>query len=144
MLGHDAGNIFVFLGNTLSLRDAAKIIPCADFLSPLKPGDITGILRGSPKMIAIIDGIFAESIVLELSEALEQGIRLYGASATGTLYTAALAQKGMLGFGDIHEKYMSDELSRHELLAMSAAAAAILFLPPPPPALARPFETESE
>ncbi len=100
----------VFLGPSLSLRDAEAILP-ATYLPPARRGDVYAAVHAhQPERIALIDGYFEQVPAVwhkELLWALDQGIGIYGAASMGALRAAELAQFGMVGVGRIFEAYQS-------------------------------------
>lgn len=99
--------IFIFLGPTLSVEVAQTILP-ARYLPPIKCGDILRYLRLKPSVIGIIDGLFERTAAVwhkEIIWAMEQGVRVFGASSMGALRAAELYPLGMKGIGNIFEAY---------------------------------------
>ena len=98
----------VFLGPSLSLKEAQKILPDAAFHAPVRCGDIIKALRLHPKTIVIIDGFFEQTAAVwhkEILLALSLGVQVYGASSMGALRAAELDSYGMVGVGQIFEWY---------------------------------------
>jgi len=103
----NARDIVVFLGPSLALDDARRILP-ARYLGPARCGDVLRARRLAPRAIALVDGVFASSPATwhkEILLALEDGIAVYGASSMGALRAAELAPCGMVGVGLIYEAY---------------------------------------
>ncbi|GAB4532015.1 MAG: hypothetical protein Tsb0014_16010 [Pleurocapsa sp.] len=101
-------DILVFVGPTINLAEAKKILPQARYLPPVRCGDILRYLRLKPKVIAIIDGLFERTGAVwhkEIIFALETGVKVYGASSMGALRAAELHPYGMVGIGDIFTSY---------------------------------------
>lgn len=108
MLTENKPSVFVFLGPTLSVDEAKKILPNACYLPPVRCGDILRSLRLNPKSIAIIDGYFERTAAVwhkEILLALAEDIPVYGASSMGALRAAELAVFGMKGIGNIFDFY---------------------------------------
>ena len=64
--------------------------------------------RLSPRVIAIVDGVFARTAAIwhkEILLALDDGISVFGASSMGALRAAELVPFGMVGIGRIFEAY---------------------------------------
>ncbi len=98
----------VFLGPSLPLEEAYKILPHAAYHGPVRCGDIIKALRLCPKTIVIIDGFFEQTAAVwhkELLLALSLGIQVYGSSSMGALRAAELAPYGMIGVGQVFEWY---------------------------------------
>lgn len=99
----------VYVGPTLSVDEARKLLTDADILPPAAVGDI---LRASKRRdvgrIAIIDGYFERMAAVwhkEILIALERGIDVWGAASMGALRAAELAPFGMRGVGVVYEWY---------------------------------------
>jgi hypothetical protein len=102
-----AGDIVVFLGPSLSIDEARRVLP-ARYLGPARCGDILRARRLAPRAIAIVDGVFAHTAAVwhkEILVALDEGIPVFGASSMGALRAAELAPFGMTGIGRIFEAY---------------------------------------
>ncbi len=106
----------VFLGPSLLLEEAKKILPQASYLPPVRCGDILRALRLKPSTIAIIDGYFESTAAVwhkEILYAIEQGVTVVGSSSMGALRAAELADYGMMGIGEIfsdfHQKKIIDD-----------------------------------
>ncbi len=103
----DAHDIVVFLGPSLPVDEARRIVP-ARYLGPAQCGDVLRARRLSPKIIAIVDGVFASAPSIwhkEILLAVDDGITVVGASSMGALRAAELAPFGMIGIGRIYEAY---------------------------------------
>lgn len=101
--------VCVFLGPSLPLHEAVALLPVAEFLPPVKLGDVYALARrGDIAYIAIIDGRF-ESIPAvwhkEILYAMAQGITVAGASSMGALRAAELHAIGMIGVGSVFADY---------------------------------------
>jgi hypothetical protein len=116
------GNIFVFLGPTISKEEAREILPSATFLDPVSQGDISNLIKyNNPDIIAIIDGYF-ESVPSvwhkEILEALKEGIQVYGSSSMGALRAAELDGFGMIGVGEIYKLYANGLINDDDEVAV--------------------------
>jgi hypothetical protein len=103
----DARDIVVFLGPSLPV-DAARRTLAARYLGPACCGDVLRARRLRPRVIAIVDGLFAQTAAVwhkEIMLALDDGIAVFGASSMGALRAAELAPFGMIGIGRIFEAY---------------------------------------
>lgn len=107
----------VFLGPTLPLAEARRLLPDARFAPPVRCGSLLALGRLQPPVhvqdVAIIDGCF-ESVAAvwhkEILWALRRGMRVYGAASMGALRAAELADLGMRGVGEIFEGYRSGRI----------------------------------
>lgn len=113
----------VFLGPTMPVEDARAILPDARYLPPARQADVISAIRAhAPDVIALIDGVFHQSLSVwhkEILYALERGVRVYGASSMGALRAAECAPFGMVGVGSIYERYASGELVRDDEVALA-------------------------
>jgi hypothetical protein len=112
---------YVFLGPSLSLKRAQAILPQARFLPPVRCGDILQLVRLQPKMIVIIDGCFEECASVwhkEIMHALSSGVIVVGAASMGALRAAELDQFGMIGVGEIYQRYARGELENDDAVAL--------------------------
>jgi hypothetical protein len=98
----------VFLGPTLSRRDAEAVLP-ARYLPPVQQGDVYRLVRDeAPRAIGIIDGVFLHVASVwhrEILWALSHGVHVFGAASMGALRAAELAPFGMRGVGRIAQAY---------------------------------------
>lgn len=109
-----ANEIIIFVGPSISIDVAKKILPQATYLPPVKCGDILRVLRLQPKIIAIIDGFFENTAAVwhkEILFALSKGVKVYGAGSMGALRATELENFGMLGVGTIFKKYKAQEIT---------------------------------
>jgi hypothetical protein len=113
----------VFLGPSLALADAQRILPSAVFRPPVAQGDVYSLLGpDQPDAIGIIDGVFYQDLPVwhkEIIAALEQGVAVYGASSMGALRAAECAPFGMVGVGAIFGQYASGELIDDDEVAVA-------------------------
>jgi hypothetical protein len=95
-----------FVGPSLPAEDVRRAADCV-LLPPARQGDVWRALRElRPAAIALIDGVFeAQPSVWhhEILDALESGVRVYGASSMGALRAAELEPFGMIGVGRVFE-----------------------------------------
>jgi hypothetical protein len=98
----------VFLGPTLSWREADAVLP-AIYLPPVRQGDVyRAVMRYAPPAIGIVDGAFLDVAAVwhrEILWAMSQGVHVFGAASMGALRAAELAPFGMRGIGRIAAAY---------------------------------------
>jgi hypothetical protein len=98
----------VFLGPTLSHRDASDILD-AHYLPPARQGDVLRAVRAlRPRCIGLIDGLFLDVAAVwhrELLWALAERVHVFGAASMGALRAAELEAFGMRGIGRIAAAY---------------------------------------
>jgi hypothetical protein len=112
----------VFLGPSLRLTEAAKILPDAWYAAPCKCGDILRTLRIKPARVLLIDGYFSSTAApwhKEFLVALEHGVEIYGASSMGAIRAAELQSFGMIGIGRIYTDYASGRLEGDDEVAVA-------------------------
>jgi ribosomal protein S12 methylthiotransferase accessory factor len=107
----------VFVGPSISLDLAARILPAADYRPPIRRGDLGGI---SPRtIVGIIDGVFAATLAIspgEIRDALARGVVVYGAASMGALRAAEVRE--MIGVGRIFDMYRSATIERDDEVAL--------------------------
>ena len=99
-----ASELIVFLGPSLPAAEAKRLVRCA-VLPPARQGDVWRALLARPRAIALIDGVFeAQPSVWhrELIDAVQSGVRVFGASSMGALRAAELRPHGLVGVGQVY------------------------------------------
>lgn len=102
--------IAVFLGPSLKIDEARKILD-ADYYPPISKGDIYRIMASGVETIILIDGVLHRERSVwqrEICDAINAGIKVYGASGVGALRAAELQAFGMKGCGTIFEWYRDE------------------------------------
>ncbi len=126
------GPILVFLGPTLRLPDAEKVLD-AIYLQPVAQGDILLAAHAfHPRAMVLIDGQFEDRPAVRHKEilwAMAQGIIMIGAASMGALRAAELSSFGMVGIGLIYRWYRRWPLAPDDAVAIHSAPAALGFLP---------------
>ena len=103
----DKKRIVVFIGPSLSINDAKKILD-AEYHPPVARDDIAALLNDPPDIIGIIDGVFHQQPAVshrEILRALEAGVIIVGGSSMGALRSAELDYAGMIGVGMVYQNY---------------------------------------
>lgn len=120
--------VVVFLGPTLSVADARQHLD-ALYLTPAGNGDIVKVvIEHAPSVIALIDGVFAQSPAVRHKEilwAMSRGVRVYGASSMGAVRAAELAEYGMRGHGMVFRWYRRTPLADDADVAVAMAPAQL-------------------
>jgi hypothetical protein len=99
--------VLVYLGPSLPLAEARKILPHAIYKPPCKQADIvTDLVNLNPTRLLLGDGVFRENLSpwhKELGYAVQYpGVKgVYGFSSMGALRAAELEWIGMIGIGKI-------------------------------------------
>jgi TfuA protein len=112
--------VVVFLGPSLPEASARQILD-ADYRRPAKRGDLLLAAEQGANVICLIDGVFFQDCSVAHKEvlfALEQGIKVIGASSMGALRASELDIFGMEGVGDIYNLYKSGELISDDEVAL--------------------------
>ncbi|MBF7073472.1 hypothetical protein ISG33_08700 [Glaciecola sp. MH2013] len=122
-------NSFVFIGPTISVKSAEKILD-ATYLPPIAMGDLYTLIETKAKpgdCVAIVDGLFEQVPAIwhkEILYALSKGIHVFGASSMGALRAAELHTFGMQGIGDIFEAYRDGILEDDDEVTVGHGMAA--------------------
>ncbi len=117
----------VFLGPSLAVEHARRVLPDATYLPPARQADLlTAAINLKPQVVALIDGVFLHTPSVwhkEILFSLEAGVRVFGASSMGALRAAETDSFGMIGVGEIYKKYASGELIDDDEVALAHASA---------------------
>jgi TfuA protein len=112
--------IVVFLGPSLEPKVAGRLL-AAEFHPPAKRGDITDAATRGARIITLIDGVFFQDCSVghrEILRALQDGVRVIGASSMGALRAAELDTLGMEGVGEIYRLYRDGVLTSDDEVAL--------------------------
>ncbi|WP_428981180.1 TfuA-like protein [Marinomonas rhodophyticola] len=124
-------SVIVFAGPSLSRKKALEILPNADVRPPAKQGDLYLATLDKPQIIVLIDGFF-ESVPAvwhkEILHAMSIGIHVYGSSSMGALRAAELNVFGMVGSGQIYERYASGEYEDDDEVALTHGPAELNYM----------------
>ena len=110
----------VFLGPSLDPNEAAKNLR-ANYLPPIRRGDLPAAVANGARSIGIVDGEFGQSLavsVMEVAAALRQGVRIWGAASMGALRAVECQSLGMIGIGWIFQKYSEGSLQADDEVAL--------------------------
>lgn len=123
--------IATFLGPSLARFQATQLLR-ANYYPPAQMGDIYQLLGSGVQIILLIDGVFhtvASVWQRELLEALDNNIRVIGASSMGALRAAELHTFGMIGQGTIFEWYRDGVIEGDDEVALNHTDEAHGFRP---------------
>lgn len=127
---NEGGPILVFLGPTLRLPEAQRILD-AVYLQPVSQGDIILAAHAfRPKAMVLIDGLFEDRPAVRHKEilwALSQGIMMIGAASMGALRAAELHSFGMIGVGLVYRWYRRWPLTAEDAVAVQCGPAELGF-----------------
>ena len=113
-------NVVVFLGPSLDAETAKNILD-AEYRPPAARGDIFMAVKEGARIIGLIDGVFFQACAIahrEILYALENGVKVIGASSMGALRASELDRHGMEGVGRIYEQYKNGELVSDDEVAL--------------------------
>jgi len=113
----------VFLGPSLSIEKARKIIN-AEFLPPAKKGDFIKLsLIPEKKIIILIDGVFLQDYPptpIEVFQVVNKNnFQVYGASSLGALRAVELEKFGMKGYGQVFELFKKNIINSDDEVAVT-------------------------
>lgn len=115
-------SIIIFAGPSIREEKILEILPNADIRPPAKQGDLYLATRDNPRVILLIDGFF-ESVPAvwhkEILYAMSIGIHVYGSSSMGALRAAELHTYGMVGIGQIFNKFATGEWEDDDEVALT-------------------------
>lgn len=114
--------VIVFCGPSLSPAEAAQLFPHSRALPPASCGDIyRASMDKKVRAIGLIDGYFDHRLSVwhkEILWALHRGIHVYGSASMGALRAAELEPFGMIGVGEIFEKFRAGALEDDDEVAV--------------------------
>ena len=127
-----AGNgVVIYLGPSLALNEAQRILPEASFRPPIALGDLMSLVDSEsvPDLwaVGIVDGVFYQSQPVwhkEILHALDAGIVVLGASSMGAIRAAECDGFGMVGVGRIYRDYADGRLTDDDEVALVHGDAA--------------------
>jgi hypothetical protein len=105
----------LFVGPTLhDLVDDGRLsfAPDVRCLPPAAQGDIARAVRNGATVIGLVDGRYEDVAApwhKEILYAIEQGVTVLGGASLGALRADECAPFGMIGIGEIFERYLSGE-----------------------------------
>lgn len=105
--------VIVYTGLSLPFDEAKEILDSTDnievvYKRPIQRGDLSQALKEHPDIIAIIDGVFHQNSAVghkEILNAIDNGVKVYGASSMGALRASELDSLGMIGVGYVYTQY---------------------------------------
>lgn len=115
--------IAVFLGPSLDEASARAILP-ANYYPPVKMGDVYRLVSCGVRLIVIIDGVFHGTTPVwqrEIVAAIDNGIKVVGASSMGALRAVELEPLGMIGLGTIVDWYRSGRIDGDDEVSLQHA-----------------------
>ncbi|MFF5209768.1 TfuA-like protein [Streptosporangium sp. NPDC000396] len=117
---------YVFLGPSLRLAEAERLLPGATFLPPIRHGDLLRINPKAGDRVLIIDGLFMLTPPVrhrEILDALQRGVHVSGSSSMGAMRAAELWPYGMRGIGTVFELFRDGVVTGDDEVAVVHAPA---------------------
>lgn len=111
----------VYIGPTISRRDAEMALPGGDFRPPIARGDLYSARQRGSSVFVIIDGVFSHQEAVsprEIIDVLRDGAVVIGASSMGALRAAECWPLGMRGVGAIYRLYRRGVLGSDDEVAV--------------------------
>ena len=124
-------SVVVFAGPTIPAVEIRARLDCT-VLPPAAVGDVLRAVRGAPRAIGLIDGVFERALPVwhkEILWALSRGVHVFGAASMGALRAAELHSFGMVGVGRIFAAYRDGELEADDEVAVLHGPAEVGFAP---------------
>lgn len=126
-------NTVIFVGPSLPLGEARKILPNAIYRPPAEQGDLlTAHHQDGADIIGLIDGTFHQTLSVWHSEVcylLSKGVAVFGASSMGALRAVETERFGAIGIGRIFEWYRDGKICADDEVALWHAPAEFGFAP---------------
>jgi hypothetical protein len=123
----------VFLGPTIPISEARKHFPEAEYVGPVKCGDIIRYTNNPDLFsIGIIDGLFQTVPAVfhkEILFAIAKGVHVFGAASMGALRAAELDIFGMVGVGEVYSAFKSGSLMDDDEVAIIHAPKELDYRP---------------
>lgn len=118
--------IIIYTGLSIPFGEARDILDSHDDINviykrPIKRGDLKLDLKENPDIIGIIDGVFHQNSAVghrEILEALNSGVKVFGASSMGALRASELDSLGMVGVGYCYNQYASGAIDSDDDVAV--------------------------
>jgi hypothetical protein len=117
--------VVVYLGPSLALDEAQRVLPNASFRPPIALGDLMSLVDSESVAglwaVGIVDGVFYQSPPVwhkEILHALDAGVTVFGASSMGAIRAAECDVFGMIGVGAVYRDYAEGALTCDDEVAL--------------------------
>lgn len=113
--------VVVFLGPSLPVEEAEKILDDVEYRPPAGRGDVAGAVDEGFEIIGLVDGVFYQKTAVshrEILYALKKGVKVVGGSSIGALRACELDLYGMIGVGKIYRWYKQGIISADDEVAV--------------------------
>ncbi|MEM4405827.1 MAG: TfuA-related McrA-glycine thioamidation protein [Candidatus Methanomethylicaceae archaeon] len=114
--------VVVFLGPSLPVEEAKKILDDAEYRPPAGRGDVAGAVDDGFEVIGLVDGVFYQKTAVshrEILYALKKGVTVVGGASIGALRACELDVYGMIGVGKIYRWYKEGIISADDEVAVA-------------------------
>ncbi|MEM4721178.1 MAG: TfuA-related McrA-glycine thioamidation protein [Candidatus Methanomethylicaceae archaeon] len=114
--------VVVFLGPSLPVEEAKKILDDAEYRPPAGRGDVAGAVDEGFEVIGLVDGVFYQKTAVshrEILYALKKGVTVVGGASIGALRACELDVYGMIGVGKIYRWYKEGIISADDEVAVA-------------------------
>lgn len=114
--------VVVFLGPSLPVEDARKILEIAEYRPPAGRGDVSGVADEGFKIIGLVDGVFYQKMAVshrEILYAIKKGVKVVGGASIGALRACELDVYGMIGVGRIYRWYKEGMICADDEVAVA-------------------------
>jgi hypothetical protein len=112
----------IFLGPSLQIDEARRLLPTAVFHPPAAQGDLlTAVERDRSNVVGLIDGTFHQNLSVwhnEVCYLLSLGVTVYGASSMGALRAVETGRFGMIGVGCVYRWYRDGVITGDDEVAL--------------------------
>lgn len=115
-------DVVAFLGPSLPVDEAARIIPGARFEPPVSRGDLARARKQGASVLLVIDGQFHHHEALPVREVVDvarDGAAVYGAASMGALRAAECWPVGVRGVGLVYRWFRSGCLESDDEVAVT-------------------------
>ncbi|MEM3532209.1 MAG: TfuA-related McrA-glycine thioamidation protein [Candidatus Methanomethyliaceae archaeon] len=112
----------MFLGPSLPVEEAKKILDDAEYRPPAGRGDVAGAVDEGFEVIGLVDGVFYQKTAVshrEILYALKKGVTVVGGASIGALRACELDVYGMIGVGKIYRWYKEGIISADDEVAVA-------------------------
>lgn len=113
----------IFIGPSLNIERAKRILPFADFRPPARKGDFHLLAKEDVQFVGFIDGVFLQDYPptpIEVYSLLQnKNLILAGAASLGALRAVELEKFGMIGIGKIFELYKKGIIDSDDEVAVT-------------------------
>ena len=99
---------------------------------PAQQGDLLRAVFDGAMVIGLVDGLYEAVAAVwhkEILFALSEGVQVFGAASMGAMRAAECASFGMVGVGQVYERYATGDLDDDAAVAQIHAPAELGYMP---------------